>query len=327
MLLSVIIPVYNCCEYLLVGFEQLKKLYSLNIAFEIIYVNDGSTDESLQILKKIESHNANIKVISQENKGSSGARNTAIDIAKGKYIQFLDSDDYLDIENMVTLLHQALELDLDAISYRLDYVDEKGTVLGERSRQNVTHDKIISGQKALVEGFNPSSICVFLFKTEFLNNNSLRIMPKITHMDVEFTSRMMLLAKKIMFVDKIIYHYLQRQGSITKPTAQEKLKTLLTDEIIVASSVKNTLVKYGVKDQDTIVAIQKNYNSIVWNLLLRFLTKPKETDFEFKKQCLATLKAQKLYPIKGPLKTSFQKKMRYVFNSEILFKLLLKIKN
>lgn len=320
--LSIIIPVYNCAPFLKTGFDKLKHLYSTGINFEIIYVNDGSTDNSLEVLNNIQENNPFVKVISQENQGSSGARNTAIEVTQGKYIQFLDADDFVDIDQLLLLLKVANNNYLDAISFRLDYINENNQKIGERPKQKVIHDKIILGTQALIEGYFPSSICVFLFKTEFLNSNNLRITPKITHMDVEFTSRMMLVAKRVMFVDFIIYHYLQRNGSITKPITIEKLQKFLLDEITVSKNIRKTLELHF--SNDLKYAIQKNYNSVVWNLLWRFVRNPDEIDYEFKIKCLEELKTEGLYPIRGELKTNFQRIATYFFNREYILKFLIK---
>ena len=101
--LSIIIPVYNCEDFLQSRFKQLLPLYDLDISFEIIYVNDGSTDKSIDILNLLKNKYQNLTVVSQENKGSSEARNTGIKIAKGDYIQFLDADEYIEIEAKVHL--------------------------------------------------------------------------------------------------------------------------------------------------------------------------------------------------------------------------------
>ena len=325
MMLSIIIPVYNCSEYLKAGFEKLRYLYSTDIAFEIIYVNDGSTDNSLEVLNELAENNLFVKVISQENQGSSGARNTALEVAQGKYIQFLDSDDYIDIEEVLKLLNNAVQDDLDAICYRLDYINEFGEHTLLKNENGVPFNQIYSGNEALICGYNPSSICVFLFNTDFLNTNNLRFVPKITHMDVEFTSRMMLVTKRIKFVDKVLYHYLQRQNSITKPQSIERLMKLLHDEVVVASLIKNTLSNSFSNELKN--AIQKNYNSVVWNLLWRFISKPKEVDFEFKIRCLQEMKNDGLYPIKGKLKTNFQNFSRFFFNQIWIYKIFLKLNN
>jgi len=324
MNLTIIIPVYNCAEFLLKGFENLKPLYNSSISFEIIYVNDGSTDNSLSILNNLEKENNFIKVITQKNQGSSGARNTAIEIAQGNYIQFLDSDDYTDIEKIISLLIDAQNQNLDLIGYRMDYVNETYNKIGERTKQNVPFNKTISGQQALIEGYQPSSICVFLFKNSFIQKNKLRITPKITHMDVEFMTRVMLKAEKVYFKDLIAYHYLQREGSITKPKTKEKLEQLLFDEIIIANLMKNNLNQ--LQEKKIIKTLEKNYNSVVWNLLWRFIVKPQEVSYQFKTKCLAALENHALYPIKGSLKSPFQNLTRLFFNNKFLYLRFIKYK-
>ncbi|MGI9527089.1 MAG: glycosyltransferase [Weeksellaceae bacterium] len=324
MKLSIIIPVYNAAAFLENNFCKLEQVYSLlnNHEFEIIYVNDGSTDNSGDILEEIANNKSNIVILHQENQGSSGARNTGIDIAKGEYIQFLDSDDYIDWDQIIPLLDTAKLKQLDAISYRLDYVTLEGEKISNRPKQNVVHDQVISGVDAIISGFNPSSICVFLFNRAFLNRHQLRITPKITHMDVEFTSRLFMVAERIMFKDIIAYHYIQSEDSITRPKSIEKVHQLLKDEIIVADLVRNN--KKQTTNNNLEKAIEKNYNSIVWGLIWRFYNQKNEVSFQFKKDCITELKRKDLYPIKGELKTKFQKITRIIFNQEWLLNLLIK---
>lgn len=322
MQLTIITPVFNCAPYLRKGFEHLLPLYSSNIEFEVIYVNDGSTDNSLVILEELSNKNKNIKIITQENQGSSGARNTAIEIAKGDFIQFLDADDYLDINKLMSLLVEAKQTNLDVLGYRLDYINEFDEQIGIRPIQTVSQNKVISGEDALIQGYQPSSICVFLFRTEFLNKNNLRITPKITHMDVEFTLRVMLKANKVFFVDEIIYHYLQREGSITNPVSIEKLEQLLFDEVKIAKMMRDNID--SAMPKQVVNVVQKNYNSVVWNLLWRFVVKRKEVSLAFKLKCIDQLTADKLYPIQGELKTRFQKLTRTPFNIKFIFEFLIR---
>jgi len=323
--LSIIIPVYNCASYLKKGFEVLKPLYGSEICFEIIYINDGSTDNSLHILKEIEANNEFVKVLDQENQGSSGARNSAIEIAKGKYIQFLDADDKFEVESIIELLHIAVKNNFDCLGYGMDFIEESGRTLGKMPKHPIKYGELLSGSQALIGGYQPSSICVFLFKTSFLNEHHLRIYPKITHMDVEFMTRVMIAATSVIFIDKICYHYLQREGSITKPKDSKSLEKFLFDEVIISELIKNNL--NNSMSDELKIAIQKNYNSVVWNLLWRFLVKPKEVSLAFKIKCLEELKSKKLYPIKGPLKTNFQRILRLFFNSPIYRSVFLKIRS
>ena len=93
MLLSIIIPVYNAEQYLQ---KCLESVFNQNLSpqdYEILCINDGSTDASLSILNKFQEENTNVKVVSTENKGPAHARNRGLNSAKGNYITFLDSDD------------------------------------------------------------------------------------------------------------------------------------------------------------------------------------------------------------------------------------------
>jgi hypothetical protein len=133
-------------------------------------------------------------------------------------------------------------------------------------------------------------------------------------MDVEFMTRVMLCAKKVIFKDTIAYHYLQRPGSITKPIAKQKLEKLIYDEVIISKLIRDNIKTYKLTNKETISAVKKNYNAVVWNLLWRFIAKPKEVSRVLKKQCLKDLKKENLFPMRGPLKTKFQKFTRPLFN-------------
>lgn len=93
--LSIIVPVYNAEEYIEGCVNSLLKQDLSEQEYEIILINDGSTDNSPKLAQKLKEQNNNIVLLSQENKGQSVARNKGMDIAKGKYIMFVDADDKL----------------------------------------------------------------------------------------------------------------------------------------------------------------------------------------------------------------------------------------
>ena len=316
MKLTVIIPVYNCESFLDENFRSLAGLYDADLDFEIIYVNDGSTDNSLATLNNIADNNECVKVINQENQGSSGARNTAIEIAQGEYIQFLDADDTIEIGNIIKYLSTATQQELDLYGYWMDFVDEKGVKITDKKYDAFQYDQLYTGKELLVAGYQPSSICVFLFKRQLLIKENLRIVPKITHMDVEFMSRVMLQANRVFFSSEVGYHYTQRSGSITKPQTREKLENFLFDEVIVAGLIKDSISdKLDARVHEAII---KNYNSVVWNLLYRLWTR-KEMSQAFILQCKKALESKNLYPINGPIKTRYQYLTRIVMNRRIFW--------
>ena len=104
--LSIIVPIYNVEKYLPRCIESI--LNQTFKDFELILVNDGSTDSSYEILKEYENKYDNFRVINQKNGGLSAAKNAGIKIAKGEYIAFLDSDDYLDKNFLETLYNMAV---------------------------------------------------------------------------------------------------------------------------------------------------------------------------------------------------------------------------
>lgn len=104
MLVSIIIPIYNVEQYI----EQcFTSIYAQDISediFEVIAVNDGTPDNSMSIVKTIASQHKNLVIINQENQGLSVARNTGLDHAKGEYIWFVDSDDWLTKDSLSIVL-------------------------------------------------------------------------------------------------------------------------------------------------------------------------------------------------------------------------------
>ena len=131
MKLSIIVPVYNVADYLPKCLDSLLAQDLPQNEYEIIVVNDGSTDNSGNIAQQYADKYANITLINQANQGLSGARNTGIKCAKGDYIQFVDSDDYVDIHLFERLQHIIEQYDPDIIKISHDIVSEDKIFLKE----------------------------------------------------------------------------------------------------------------------------------------------------------------------------------------------------
>lgn len=124
---SVIIPVYNVDPYLRECLESVVNQTLLDI--EIICVNDGSTDNSPAILEEYRAKDSRITVFTQENRGLSAARNRGMDLARGEYIYFIDSDDYVEPETLERTVHIAEADDLDAVVFRFKQFAESEELL------------------------------------------------------------------------------------------------------------------------------------------------------------------------------------------------------
>lgn len=218
MKLSIILPVYNVEEYLE---ECLESLINQDYSpYEIIAVNDGSTDNSLKILKKYEKKYPKLlKVYSKENGGLSRARNFGMEHAKGKYLFFVDSDDYI-LPNALKILGKHLDKDYDIIGYPFIMGNEEHSEFLATSNKS-TEDK----QKRLITG-SPGAqnkIC----KKELYSKNNITFLEDVYYEDLATTPKLALYTKKIKFIDDPLYFYRVRPNSImTNPVYNPKVDAI-----------------------------------------------------------------------------------------------------
>ena len=217
MLFSIIIPVYNVENYLERCLDSVicQKYHN----FEVILVNDGSMDKSAKICDAFAKKDNRIRVIHQENCGVSMARNVGISLAKGDYLMFLDSDDYLSKDA------------LECLSYFADNMVDViiGEGIAEGGKHELKHDIDISVsdgksflKKAIAENAMPMVVWLYIYNRRFLKENQLKFIPNILHEDEEFTPRVFLCAKKVVNTRICFYHYVVHEGSITTATDMRK---------------------------------------------------------------------------------------------------------
>ena len=177
---------------------------------EIICINDGSTDSSLEILKKYEKKYSNIIVISQENKGLSASRNVGIRKAKGKYIYFLDSDDFIDTNSMELCYKECEKYNLDMVTFDAicfldkDYVGND--INEDYDRRDLLPKYMLTGEEFYVvsnkSGGYKAPVWLNFYNTEFIRKNKLFFVEGIYHEDEIHTCHCLLKAKKIKYIDK-----------------------------------------------------------------------------------------------------------------------------
>lgn len=313
--LSIIIPIYNATNHMEALKLNLKKIAN-RTDVEIILVNDGSKDDTYTKAVSLAKDWFNLVVWDKTNGGAASARNFGIRQAKGNYLAFLDADDSMDFDKLFHLLSLAEEQNLDLCAFNLRNINKDGQIHGEGLLHPIQYNTTANGQSFLLQGYQPSSICVFLVRTTFINNNQLFFREGITHEDVELSFRWMLKAQKVLFTKEVIYFYYQNPGSVTNQLTVETQKAYLLDEVTVAALMKAEEEQYTGQIKKV---IQKNYNSVTWNLLYSIYKEPGQLDKLFVTEVLERLKANKLYPIKGPLKTKFQSALRILMNIQPLW--------
>ncbi len=162
-LVSVIIPVYNCADYLLRCLESVcNQSYSY---LEIICVNDGSTDESGIILNNFSMTDSRLKIIHQNNVGAAVARNVALALATGEYIIMIDADDYVEPRMIEKMISAVESTSADIVLCGLKYIDKKGKIL--ESRPDMPSGLSGSVASDFFEHFNPGPVAK-LYKTEII---------------------------------------------------------------------------------------------------------------------------------------------------------------
>ena len=231
---SVIIPVYNTEEYLE---ECIDSVINQTLEeIEIICINDGSTDNSLEILNASAEKDRRIKVLSHENKGLGATRNVGIDLAKGEFIYFLDSDDFIDPNTLEETYSLAKEKDLDCVIFQgLTYDDENKRFYEERY---YTMDHLISdtvfNYKDIQDIIFSLSVNVGhkLFKREFLLRTNARFPNNLIFEDNPFHFKVMLNAERLFFIKKRYFKRRRRANSITSSKNKKYFDIIpITDEV------------------------------------------------------------------------------------------------
>ncbi|MEG2437645.1 MAG: glycosyltransferase, partial [Cetobacterium sp.] len=230
MELTIIVPVYNVEQYLR---ECLDSIYQIkNIKYEVILVNDGSTDSSYKILEEYKNRYSEItKVVDKENGGLSSARNVGIKEAKGEYISFIDSDDIISPIEFEEFFKEGQKLDLDVMVGNMRYLSDGK--IGEplfRS-QDIKDFTVGKGTKFFLTLFDGNKcfreeVVDDIYKRDFICENKLYFHDNLIHEDSYFTPMVYLKAKRIKYIDIAFYYYRQRSGSIMSVVTDKSINSL-----------------------------------------------------------------------------------------------------
>ncbi len=221
MLLSVVIPVYNVELYLDRCIRSIEGQSISYNEFEIICVNDGSTDMSEQLIKSLQGEYRNLVLISQVNQGVSVARNEGLKVARGNFILFIDPDDYLENNSLSRILGTAVKTKAQ--------LTIPGYILCNPLNGNKTSKSYGSRSGLLTKGieafkllrtnspFLADSAVGILYDVEFLRENNLLFVPGVVYNeDCEFLARVHCLATRCLILDHPLYNVVIRPGSASR---------------------------------------------------------------------------------------------------------------
>jgi glycosyltransferase involved in cell wall biosynthesis len=243
--LSVIIPMYNVEKYIVNCIQSVYKQHIDEKEFEVILVDDESPDNSLQLAQSAITSFNNVKTISQKNKGLGGARNTGIKHAEGKYVLFLDSDDWYIENSLAHVLAMALKNKTEILEFGAQQIDINGKIINSIQPDNRL-ESIIDGIDYKKSTKSINSACNKLYDREFLIKNDLWFSEKIYAEDLEFNTRAFFLSKRVLSTNHIVACFLQQPNSITRSKDQAKKDKYISDLMTILLKIKAFRLKHEI---------------------------------------------------------------------------------
>ena len=221
---TVVVPVYNVERYLSKCVDSI--LAQTEPDFELLLVDDGSTDGSGALCDQLAQKDARIQVIHQENQGLGGARNTGIQAARGEWLLLVDSDDWIEPETLEKTLEAGLREEADLVMFGFRWVDEAGKTLRVFLEDTPRDHGVTLREHPELLLTSPSAWCR-LYRKELLQRTGLRFPPRVWYEDVYVTPKLLAAARQVVFLDYVGYDYLKREGSITKNQNADRNREIL----------------------------------------------------------------------------------------------------
>lgn len=311
--LTIIVPVYNTSMYLKKCIDSI--LTQIDDEDEILLINDGSTDNSEEIIKEYESKQSNIiTYYKKENAGIADTRNLGISKAKGKYILFVDSDDYIK-ENLIKDLKIYMDDDIDIIKFKLERVNEKGQVI--EKVDGPIFNKVTGEQGFNLLAFSDvllDSPCVYVFKKELFTENDFKFKVGTEHEDFGLIPHVLLKAKTVVSINNYGYCYVQSSNSITRNEDYEKTLKKFNDALLHYDNTQEFLKKANLDNKT-----KKNVETYYTNAIILKLKELRKEDLK-----LYIQKIKKRKMIKNIQVHNFKqliKKLILIFDMKLYVKL------
>ena len=229
--ISIIVPIYNAEKNIKKCLESINEQIALESEIEVILINDGSTDNTDEIVKEyIEKHmkNKDVKYFTKKNEGVAKTRNYGLNKSTGDYILFVDSDDYIS-KDTIKILEPYIQKNIDIIKFKLQRLDETGKII-ERVDGPVFDG--ITGQEAFNKLYSTDvlidSPCVYLIKKDIFTKNKLEFKGTY-HEDFGLIPILIILSSKVVSLPDYLYQYIQGQDSITRNDDYDKTLIKMKD--------------------------------------------------------------------------------------------------
>jgi len=293
--ISVVVPIYNVEKYLKECLDSIVNQDMPLTDYEVILVNDGSTDDSRDIAKEYALRYENVSYFEQENQGQSVARNLGIEKAVGEYIMFVDSDDCL-LENVLDGIYsEAKRVDADICVGAVRVMQKDGSFIEDRDIRDVSVEAI-KGRDALLDGMILGSVWARVYRRGFLVANNARFPADMKHEDVFFNLSLLPFADKVFTVDDVIYFYRWNGNSTDRSITELSIFKGLLGDLNVAGLAKR--MSYTFRDDNELSNyMRKLSSSLVVSNIYSLYTTNRHLDKSLKNDYLHKAKEMSLLPI------------------------------
>lgn len=227
-MVSIIVPVYNAGNNLYKLNESLVAQTYKNI--EIIYVNDGSSDNSLDILQSFLQNDNRIRVIDQVNMGGSAARNTGLNAATGDFLYFCDADDYIELDTIEKLYAAANLNQADIVICNYRDVSPSGEIVRENKKASIFEGQNVTENPEIL--FLKPAVWNKLFKKTLFTDAEIVFKDTRIGQDLSTTLRLLIGAKKIIGIPDVLYNYVLHDNTISRSYDKRILDTIKALNII-----------------------------------------------------------------------------------------------
>ncbi len=274
--IGIIVAVYNLSDKLDDLLNSLEKQDLPESEFEVVFVDDGSQDNSAEII--LGRKHSNWKVVKQPNKKQGAARNNGLAHSGAEYVWFVDGDDAIAPNCLGKLYSTAKTNNLDVLLFKINKV-KQGSVIGQiPENEFAAQNRVLGGADYL--NMRQLTLCsVYIYKRSFLTENNLRYIEGVFFEDSEFMPRVFCLAKRIMFIPMPAYIYIERTNSTTKSFTVEKCVSsaaatmqMCTNAALARKNVCSAMHYYAAMQFNTTFAIYrklKNKKAVQLNKSLK----------------------------------------------------------
>ncbi len=321
MLLSIIIPVYNTEHFIERCVRSVVNQIKQYNDIELVVIDDGSTDNSYAIVEKLKTEYENIRLYTHKNHGVGYTRNVGIDKAEGKYIWFIDSDDYID-QGFIEKIHETITNQTpDMVLFGYKRITPEGN---EVSRLNYK-DNVVTPSEIINASIYSNSVCCKTIKTDIIKSNKIRFdLGVITAEDFDFSFRSLYFSEKIITISEVGYNYVVNDNSVSNKRSKDHLERLAIDTVKITENIDFFLNLYESDFPGRKNIFKPWIDNFLYGLmfsLFRF-----NYNIQFIGGIIGLLKRNKHYPISTDKMNKKKKLFMNVANRKPLFLLACRVK-